>query len=163
MQNQTGNCPKRWDKTGKVVEKLPHRQYRVKLDGSGHVTLRNRKFLRKILPACSDTQHTKPPCEITIPGKVGAPLEEPATSELIHNDEINKPAAQHPSPDIAMGNDSDLIDNVEVPRDCPDANQNPRRGSRNRVPRTLVIAQHKGKTHTETRASDLQDNQRKSC
>ena len=47
-QNQTGNYPRRWHKTGKVVEmgKGP-RQYMVKMDGSGQVSLRNRKFLRK--------------------------------------------------------------------------------------------------------------------
>ena len=36
----------RWDRTGRIIEALPHRQYRVRVDGSGRVTLRNRKFLR---------------------------------------------------------------------------------------------------------------------
>ena len=31
----------RWDRSGRVVEVLPHRQYHVKVDGSGRVTLRN--------------------------------------------------------------------------------------------------------------------------
>ena len=35
-----------WTKSGRIVEVLPHRQYRVRIDGSGRVTLRNRKFLR---------------------------------------------------------------------------------------------------------------------
>jgi transposase InsO family protein len=38
----------KWDKSGQVVEVLPHRQYRIKVDGSGRVTLRNRRFLRPI-------------------------------------------------------------------------------------------------------------------
>ena len=50
VQNQDVNHPNRWDRTGKVVEKLPHRQYRVKMDGSGRISLRNRKFLRPITP-----------------------------------------------------------------------------------------------------------------
>ena len=52
LQNQNGSHPKRWDKTGRVVEKLPFRQYRIKVDGSNRVTLRNRKFLRRIEPVC---------------------------------------------------------------------------------------------------------------
>ena len=50
IQNQHGPCPTRWDKTGLVVEALKHEQYRVKVHGSGRVTLRNRKFLRIITP-----------------------------------------------------------------------------------------------------------------
>ena len=50
IQNQTGNKPKRWSNTGKVVEVLPHRQYRVMINGSKRLTLRNRKFLRRISP-----------------------------------------------------------------------------------------------------------------
>ena len=37
---------KRWTRTGSIVEVLPHRQYRVRMDGSGRVTLRNRRFLK---------------------------------------------------------------------------------------------------------------------
>jgi hypothetical protein len=48
MQNQTGNYPSRWDKTGTIVEIGPGpRQYHVRADGPGRVTMRNRKFLRK--------------------------------------------------------------------------------------------------------------------
>ena len=36
---------KLWDRTGSIVETLPHRQYTVRLDGSGRITLRNRKHL----------------------------------------------------------------------------------------------------------------------
>ena len=36
----------KWDRTGSVVEVLPNRQYRVKVDGSWRVTLRNRRFLK---------------------------------------------------------------------------------------------------------------------
>ena len=47
VQNQLGNSPRRWDRRGVVVEVLPHRQYRVMMDGSRRISLRNRKFLRK--------------------------------------------------------------------------------------------------------------------
>ena len=46
IQNQTGPHPKKWDKTGIVIEVRQFDQYVVRVDGSGRVTLRNRKFLR---------------------------------------------------------------------------------------------------------------------
>ena len=48
VQNQTGPRAKKWDKTGVIVETRDHDQYRVKIDGSGQTTLRNRQFLRKL-------------------------------------------------------------------------------------------------------------------
>ena len=38
---------KRWRKQGKIIESLDHRQYRIRLLGSGRVTLRNRHFIRE--------------------------------------------------------------------------------------------------------------------
>ncbi len=49
LQNQVGLNPRKWDKTGQVVEVRQHNQYIVKVDGSGRVTLRNRKYLRKYI------------------------------------------------------------------------------------------------------------------
>ena len=37
---------KKWKKQGVIVEQLNHRQYRIKVKGSGRVTLRNRRFIR---------------------------------------------------------------------------------------------------------------------
>ena len=50
IQNQTGPYPNKWDKTGRVIEVRQFDQYVVRVDGSGRVTLRNRKFLRKFEP-----------------------------------------------------------------------------------------------------------------
>ena len=50
IQNQHGPRPKKWDRTGLIVETLPHLQYRVRVHGSGRITLRNRQFLKKIAP-----------------------------------------------------------------------------------------------------------------
>ena len=52
VQNQTGHRPNRWSSTGVVSEVLPYRQYHVVMDGSRRVSLRNRRFLRKISPVC---------------------------------------------------------------------------------------------------------------
>ena len=50
LQNQTGNHPGKWFNTGVVAEVLPNRQYHVVVDGSRRVSLRNRRFLKKINP-----------------------------------------------------------------------------------------------------------------
>ena len=55
IQNQTGPSPLKWDtsRTGTVIEVRQYDQYVVRVDGSGRVTLRNRKFLRKYIPVYS--------------------------------------------------------------------------------------------------------------
>ena len=58
VQNQTGRQSKRWQNTGTVIEELPNRQYKVMVDGSRRVTLRNRKFLKAISPICRRTFNT---------------------------------------------------------------------------------------------------------
>ncbi len=50
IQNQTSRQPLKWDKTGIIIELHQHNQYAVKVDCSGRVTLRNRKFLRRYTP-----------------------------------------------------------------------------------------------------------------
>ena len=59
IQNQIGNAPRKWDKTGVVVEVRQHNQYLVKTDGSNRVTLRNRKFLRRFEPMVSPKPRIK--------------------------------------------------------------------------------------------------------
>ena len=58
IQNQTGNHPKKWDKTGVVVEVKQFDQYVVRVDGSGRGTLRNRQFLRKYTPVLARPEPT---------------------------------------------------------------------------------------------------------
>ena len=38
----------RWDKTGMVMKKLRDRQYKIVMDSSRRVTVRNRRHLRKV-------------------------------------------------------------------------------------------------------------------
>jgi hypothetical protein len=54
VQNGAGNFPKRWDKSGTVTEVLDYDKYIIKIDGSGRVTTRNRKFLRQFTPISTD-------------------------------------------------------------------------------------------------------------
>ena len=132
VQNQHGNYPNRWDRTGLIVQKLPNRQYHVKMDGSNRLTLRNRKFLRKIDPVCSSPAVTK----FT------------DTSQLTHADESQKVAPAHPSSSPAP-----LPPPVPVVPN-PVSTQSPvaeipdiRRSSRNKQPRELFQANLKGKSH----------------
>ena len=52
IQNQygAGKISKKWDKSGLVLEDLGYNKYRVKVDGSGRVTDRNRQFLKQFTP-----------------------------------------------------------------------------------------------------------------
>ena len=73
-QNQTGNHPGRWDRTGVVVDTGPGpRQYLVRTDGSVRVTLRNRKFLRT--------------CKTVAEPPFHAPLTPQPTTEFQHSSE----------------------------------------------------------------------------
>ena len=60
LQNQQGPHPTKWDRSGVIVESLSHDQYPVKVDGSGRLTLRNRRFLRAYTPATPTIQTHQP-------------------------------------------------------------------------------------------------------
>ena len=49
-QTQSNGKPGRWNKSGVVVETLPHDSYMVKIHGSRQLTQRNRRFLKKMTP-----------------------------------------------------------------------------------------------------------------
>ena len=64
VQNQTGNKPKEWSKTGVVIEVGPHHSYTISVVGSKIVTRRNCQFLRKISPFSTEP---KPPTFLSKP------------------------------------------------------------------------------------------------
>ena len=47
IQNQGGRYSRKWDRTDWLVEVLPNCHYRERMDGSGRITLRNRRFPRE--------------------------------------------------------------------------------------------------------------------
>ena len=49
---------KTWDRSGRVVECLPYRQYKIKIDGTGRITLRNRRHIRQRYSGTMLTQNT---------------------------------------------------------------------------------------------------------
>lgn len=102
LQNLVGNHPRRWERTGVIIECKEFDQYLVKKDGTGRSTLRNRKHLRKYtpvpkaprpepvpdmmsLPATPHTytlpptpEYTPPPTEIT------PAVHQPHPQEVVH-------------------------------------------------------------------------------
>lgn len=50
IQNQIGPHPTKWDKAGMIIEVRQFDQYVVRVDGSGRVTPRNRKLVRRYIP-----------------------------------------------------------------------------------------------------------------
>lgn len=72
IQNQDGNHPRRWTKTGRIVETQGYRQYQVRVDGSNRVTLRNRRFLHRIHPVVDGPRNIRqeipnPPINVETP------------------------------------------------------------------------------------------------
>ena len=68
IQNQVGPNPLKWDKTGKLIEVHQHDQYVIKVDGSGRVIIRNRKFLRKFSPFTPTKTGTHSPSQLPLRG-----------------------------------------------------------------------------------------------
>ena len=69
VQNQTGNNPRKWGKSGKVLEVLPHDSFLISIDGSYNATKRNRKFLRKFTPMnfSLEAEKSSQPSQISVP------------------------------------------------------------------------------------------------
>ena len=94
IQNQTGPHPTKWDKTGIVIEVRQFDQYVVRVDGSGRVTLRNRKFLRHYHPVIARAPISAlPPQSVTVTKTAPATLPNRMTKEAL---ETTQPDAPHP-------------------------------------------------------------------
>ena len=100
VQNQVGNHPSRWDITGIIVEVKEHDQYIVKVDGSGRMTMRNRKFLKKITPY-SMTKHFKSSVPATRPPvpDVDVPHLVPVPDVSTPVPDVSTPIPEVPTPD----------------------------------------------------------------
>ena len=87
IQNLVRNHPRKWERTGVVVETRQFHQYVVRIDGSGRVTLRNRQHLRKFTPF-----HKSPDTVVKELSAPPPPLPSPA--ESVNNS--SKPCTSHP-------------------------------------------------------------------
>ena len=89
IQNQHGNHPTKWNNTGFIAETLPNRQYHVVVDGSQRKTLRNRRFLRPILPSSQRPDAIPDP-----PSAQPPPLQ---LQEDVANETKQTPNLRHPN------------------------------------------------------------------
>ena len=140
-QNGEGSHQKRWDKTGQVMQKLPFRQYHVKIDGSNRLTLRNRKFLRRIEPVC---RHRPPPLSsITLPSNT-----QPVSSTTEPIPSMNN----EPQPNTPVLSQPEI---EEIPAVSVEQPQMTRRSNRIRRPREIFQASLQGKHHDSKTISEL--------
>ena len=73
---------KEWDRTGIVTEVLAHRQYTVRLDGSGRLSRRNRTHLKPVVvpaPSTPVPPTSQPDSSAPVPPKV-----QPAAGDSSH-------------------------------------------------------------------------------
>ena len=100
IQNQTGNHPLRWDRTGLVIEVKQFDQYAVKVDGSGRVTLRNRKSLRKfdkiVVDHIPGTTRTIQPLKTVINAENLSPVNQRTNPEQAQDPPKAKPQTPQP-------------------------------------------------------------------
>ena len=94
IQNQTGPHPTKWDKTGNIIEVRQFDQYAVRVDGSGRITIRNRKFLRQYTPV------NIPPARYTINDDLPHIMSAKPPSNNDGNTSASKPSLIPPLDDI---------------------------------------------------------------
>ena len=162
LQNQTGNKPGKWYCTGTIAGVLPHRQYQVILDGSRRVSLRNRKFLRKILPISRVSTDSVPEPISKPSASVPPPLEINQTDNADNDtlDTLHDQPALHPEAHPAGVNiipredvdarDDGMMDDVSIAASPAKL----RRGGRVRTQRSLFSAKMTGKYHGESAVSE---------
>lgn len=153
IQNQRGPHPLKWDKTGVVVEVRQFDQYVVRVDGSGRVTVRNRKFLRRYQPVIprqdrmtiddelSRLRRARPPPPSATATPSSNELPTPNVTVRMEDEGIGIYPPVHPTqsdlPDTHAGNDPSSVplsvptadDSVQLPTptadDAPAANNQP--------------------------------------
>ena len=151
LQNQTGNKPGKWYCTGTIAGVLPHRQYQVILDGSRRVSLRNRRFLRKILPISRVSvdsipePSSKPSASVCPPQEIDCIADNNALDTLSDRHVLH-PVAHPADADIVPGGDVDAGEGVSVAVSPAKL----RRGGRVRTQRRLFSAKMTGKYHGES-------------
>ena len=106
IQNQVGNYPRRWERSGTIVETRDNDQYLVKVDGTGRLTLRNRKFLRSYKPIFKKAELTP-----TVPAPATSPPVKPSagpTSATQYPDPVAQ--AEHEEPHQAVNVEPNVMD-----------------------------------------------------
>ena len=149
IQNQAGNHPNKWYNTGVISEVLPYRQYRVIVDGSRRISLRNRRFLKRIVPVSRKqfgltpelTQVETPTFQPEGPVRDTTILPATGSEDAIRNTDVELPTVDEtsppsPPPEANPGGLSEASEPLQL-----------RRGTRSRVQRKMFVARLTGKTH----------------
>ena len=115
IQNQTGINPPKWDKTGGVLENKPHSQVLIRVDGSRRVTLRNRRFVKRLdaelrkMPNPAPVR-TKPVKKSPIKKQIPEPVSRaPETQQELPNLEVPRSPLTIPNEPDGCGEPRDMI------------------------------------------------------
>ena len=120
IQNQGSlKKPLKWDREGTIVSQGKNDQYLVKVAGSGRLTLRNRRFLRKFSPANSPVATSPTPTRALSPDPVATgtapvfPLPPPGNHSSL-SDPQEEPLPPH-APPVHQSAQSPLLPSVLPP------------------------------------------------
>ena len=157
VQNQRGSHPTKWDTSGIIKEIGEHNKYVVKIDGTGRLTTRNRRFLRKYTPATLDISHQAPlistPTAHAAPQPTQPPIgqndyqsatpqpstTEPSSCQIDLPLQPSRETTQEQIPDTTTFHDTSTTNNSEIPPTPNSATPEPRTSSRIRFPRKSYI------------------------
>ena len=111
LQNQVGRNANKWERSGTVMEQCDNDMYQVKVDGTGRVTPRNRRFLRAFDPADITPKSYRP----QVTERPAAANLEPAEAPSIVTpsvDQLPEPSAEQPHQNGAHHEDAAHHDNA---------------------------------------------------
>ena len=134
VQNQTGRHVLKWDKSGTIVEVLPFDQYRVRMDGSGRVSTRNRKFIKPISPysLARDFPGTAAETSLTIDS---SPPDTVLPTDTISSPPDYTPTSDPPTSEPpAMTQGEEMVHPLQVAADTQVEPAQPRSSGRTKTP-----------------------------
>ena len=137
IQNQTGHHPKRWDRSGTVVEILGNDSYHIKVDGSGRLTRHNQRFLRKFTEPSLNISMADPTPSIPVEYNLSTPsiptapittTTAPSIASRVQHNESVVPTTVFPTPCVVQNNvQADRSAHDEEVVDAPGQDVRPRR------------------------------------
>ena len=105
IQNQHGRHPNKWERSGTIMEVRDFDKYVTKVDGSGRLTLRNRRYLKKLYqdngmfgsPETIQNSHTVPKSTTSRNSATSPPVSSPLCHTIKDAPHVGSPLTQ-PSP-----------------------------------------------------------------
>ncbi|XP_052760759.1 uncharacterized protein LOC128203366 [Mya arenaria] len=128
LQNLVGNHPRRWERTGTVVEVRQYHQYVIRVDGTGRVTIRNRQHLRKFTPF-----HGTPLPGLSVTPAVERPQQE--VSNCPPPSRVTPQVSMPLTPSLPPGGSQTPLSSSETPTKASPSESIPGRPTRASTPR----------------------------